>query len=146
MRAPGTGDGAVQRVWRTGQAARVDNLAQMSGHWPQVAHGFGFSTSAAVPIVIQGKLWGALVAVGRYEPLPPTSEEHLANFAELSGNAISAAQARLELSLLADEQTALRRVAEPVARGASVGEVLRSCRDRNLKAAGRSRHGGALLR
>ncbi len=123
MRAPGTGDGAVQRVWRTGHAARIDNLAQMSGHWPKVAHGFGFSTSAAVPIVIQGGLWGALVAVGRREPLPKTSEKHLTSFAELVGIAISAAQARKELRVLADEQAALRRVAELVARGAAVDEV-----------------------
>ena len=68
MRAPASGDGAVQRVWRTGRAARVDNLAQMSGHWPQVAHGFGFSASAAVPIPLERRLWGALVVVAADRP------------------------------------------------------------------------------
>ena len=123
MRAPGTGDGAVQRVWRTGHPARIDNLAEMSGHWPQVAHGHGFSTSAAVPIIIHGTLWGALVVVGRDKPLPSQIHTHLTSFAELAGTAISAAQARRQLQQLAEEQGALRRVAELVARGAVLPEV-----------------------
>ncbi|MCW2523099.1 MAG: putative GAF-sensor signal transduction histidine kinase [Frankiales bacterium] len=123
LRAPGTGDGAVQRVWRTGQPARVDNLAAMSGHWPQVAHGHGFTTSAAVPILIHGTLWGALVVVGRDEPLPTQIHTQLTSFAELTGAAIAAAQGRRELQQLADEQGSLRRVAELVARGAALSEV-----------------------
>ncbi len=123
MRAPGTGDGAVQRVWRTRQPARIDDLATMSGVWPQLAHRYGFTASAAVPIVIRGDLWGALVAVGRGEAFPRPIEEHLANFAELAGTAVSAADARQELRLLAEEQAALRRVAELVARGANLDEV-----------------------
>lgn len=123
MRAPGTGDGAVQRVWRTGHPARIDNLAGMSGHWPQVAHGHGFSTSAAVPILIHGTLWGALVVVGRDKPLPSHIHTHLTSFAELAGTAVSAAQARRQLQQLAEEQGALRRVAELVARGAALPEV-----------------------
>jgi transcriptional regulator with GAF, ATPase, and Fis domain len=34
MRAPGDGDGSVHRVWRTGRAARVDDLGAMPGRWP----------------------------------------------------------------------------------------------------------------
>jgi GAF domain-containing protein len=70
MRGPATGDGATQRIWRTGRPARIENLAESSGHWAQVAHGHGFTTSAAVPILIQGTLWGVLVVVGRDKPLP----------------------------------------------------------------------------
>ncbi len=123
MRAPGHGDGAVQRVWRTHQAARIDNLANMSGQWPQVAHGFGFSASAAVPILLERRLWGALVVVARNEPLPAAIEKQLTNFAELVSTAILAAQTRTELRVLAEEQAALRRVAELVARGAALEEV-----------------------
>jgi signal transduction histidine kinase len=123
MHAPGHGDGAVQRVWRTHRSARVDNLGSVCGHWPQVAHGFGFSTSAAVPIVIQGQLWGALVVVGRDEPLPDAIEESLTGFADLAGTAISAAQARQEVRALVDEQAAFRRVAELVAHGTVLDEV-----------------------
>jgi signal transduction histidine kinase len=126
MRAPATGDGATQRVWRTGRPARIDNLAESSAHWPQVAHGHGFNTSAAVPILIQGTLWGVLVVVGRDKPLPAQIHTHLTSFAELAGTAIAAAQARRELQQLAEEQSALRRVAELVARGAALPEVFAS--------------------
>ncbi len=126
MRSPGTGDGAVQRVWRTARPARIDNLAEMSGVWPQLAARHGFTASAAVPIVIRGALWGALVAVGRGEAFPRPIEQHLANFAELAATAVSAADARQELTLLAEEQAALRRVAELVARGAVLDEIFRA--------------------
>ena len=122
MRAPDTGDGSVHRVWRTGRAARIENLGAMSGRWPQMASRHGFSTSAGVPILLEGGLWGALIVAGR-EPMPAAIESHLADFAELVGTAIAAAQARSALRKLADEQIALRRVAELVARGAVLGEV-----------------------
>lgn len=124
MRASGDGDGATQRVWRTGQAARVDDLSRMSGRWPQVAHGFGFAASAAVPILLQQRLWGVVVVVARDHPLPQGIEERLTHFGELASTAISAAEARKELHALAEEQSALRRVAELVARGAAIQEVL----------------------
>lgn len=123
MSSPGTGDGAAQRVWRTGEPVRIDNLAEMPGVWPQLAYSHGYDASAAVPIVIRGELWGALVGVGRREAFPRPIEQHLANFAELAGTAVSAADARQELRLLANEQAALRRVAELVARGAALDEV-----------------------
>jgi signal transduction histidine kinase len=126
MRAPATGDGATQLVWRTGRPARIDNLAESSGHWAQVAHGHGFMTSAAVPILSQGTLWGVLVVVGRDKPLPTQIHAHLTSFAELAATAIAAAQARRELQQLAEEQSALRRVAELVARGAALPEVFAS--------------------
>jgi signal transduction histidine kinase len=123
LRASGSGDGSVHRVWRTGRAARVDNLDAVSGRWPQMASQFGFSTSAGVPILLhEGELWGALVVAGRTS-MPPAIESHLADFAELASTAISAAQTRAQLRVLADEQAALRRVAELVARGSPLDEV-----------------------
>lgn len=123
MRAPGTGDGAVQRVWRTGRPASIDNLAEMSGVWPQLAHRYGFKASVAVPIVIHGRLWGALVTLGRREPFPRSIVGHVSNFADLAGAAVAAADARGELTLLADEQAAVRRVAELVARDTSLDQI-----------------------
>jgi GAF domain-containing protein len=123
MRASGDGDGATQRVWRTGRAARADDLSRMSGRWPQVAHGFGFAASAAVPILFQQRLWGVLVVVARDHPLPRGIEERLTHFGELASTAISAAEARKLLRTLAEEQSALRRVAELAARGAAIEDV-----------------------
>lgn len=122
MCAPPGGNGATQLVWRTGRPARVDDLATVSTRWTKIADGAGYAASAAVPVFLQGGLWGALVVVG-HEPLPTTTEEQLSDFADLTGIAISAAQARRELRALADEQAALRRVAELTARGAALDDV-----------------------
>jgi signal transduction histidine kinase len=136
MRASGSGDGSVHRVWRTGRATRVNDLEAMSGQWPQMASRFGFSTSAGVPILLQeGELWGALIVAGR-ERMPPAIESHLADFAELASTAISAAQTRAQLRVLAEEQTALRRVAELVARGAALEEVFAAVADEASKLLG----------
>ena len=123
MRAPGTGDGAVQQVWRTGRAARIDDLASVAGVWPQLAHTNGFTASVAVPISIHGTLWGVLVTLRRHEAFASAIVGHVSNFAELAAAAVSAADARAELKLLADEQAAVRRVAELVARGATLEEI-----------------------
>jgi signal transduction histidine kinase len=123
MRASAAGDGAVQQLWRTGRAARVDNLAGVAGRWPQIAHRAAFTASVAAPILLQGALWGALVVVSRDHPLRRGIEDHLVRFADQVGIAISAVDARLRLRALADEQAALRRVAELVARGAAADEV-----------------------
>jgi GAF domain-containing protein len=123
MRASGDGDGATQRAWSTRRTARVDRLAEMSGHWPQVASRSGYSSSAAAPILAEDRLWGVLVAAG-LGPLPASIEVQLARFAQLAGTAISSARARAALQTLADEQAALRRVAELVARDAEPQTVL----------------------
>ncbi len=124
MRAPAAGDGSVHRVWRTRRAARVDDLAAMSGQWPRMAAEYRFTTSAGVPVFLQeGRLWGAIIVVGRDHPMPPGLETHLADFAELVGTAITAAQARAELRVLAAEHAAVGSIAELVARGADLEAV-----------------------
>ena len=64
-----------------------------------------------------------LEVVSRGPPLAAGIEDRLAQFAELAATAIANAQSRAELQSLADEQAALRRVAELVARGAATQEV-----------------------
>lgn len=126
MRSPGIGDSAVQRVWATRRATRVDDLGQMSGLWPRLARERGFRASAGVAIIIHGRLWGALIVCGRRGPVPQPVEEHLINFADLAATAISAADARQELRMLADEQAALRRIAELAAHEAPPEQILQA--------------------
>lgn len=123
MRAPAGGDGAVQQAWRTGRAARADDLRRLAGHWPKLAAASGLHSSAVAPIHLDGAMWGVLLVVARNEPLPVGIEEHLSNFSELASTAIAAAQARRELQEMAKEQAALRRVAELVAHGVLLDEV-----------------------
>ena len=49
--------------------------------------------AAAVPITLQGELWGTLVVVGRERCLPST-QDRLSRFADLVGTAIAAAESR----------------------------------------------------
>jgi signal transduction histidine kinase len=125
-RNPNSGDGVTQRVWRTHRSARIDHFASVPSEWSEIALALGFTTSAAVPILIQGRLWGTLVVVGRGEPLTEAIEDSLTNFADLTGTAISNAQARQDLRALADEQAAFRRVAELVAHGTALDRVFQA--------------------
>lgn len=122
MRAPGDGDGAMLDVLHSGQHARVDDLASVPGSWPEIASRSGFTTGVGVPISIDGALWGALFAAGRLE-LSASTEEQQSRFAELASIAMSAAQARRAVRMLAETQAALSRVAALVARGAALDEV-----------------------
>jgi len=104
-------------VRRSGRPGRVDSFAGLSGPGPELARRVGVVASAAAPLVVEGSPWGALVLVSRAAPLAAGIEVRLAQFADLAAIAIANAQSRAELQLLADEQGALRRVAELVARG-----------------------------
>ena len=114
MRLAGEGDGVVQRVQRSARAERVDNYAGVPGSNAATARDLGLTCGVGAPIVTEGQVWGTITVLSR-RPLPPTVETRLALFAELVATAISNAQARSALRALADEQVALRRVAELVA-------------------------------
>jgi signal transduction histidine kinase len=84
----------------------------------------------AAPIVVEGRLWGVIVAGTQHELLPADAEQRMAGFIELIATSIANAdshaqlvESRDELRRLVDEQAALRRVATLVARGVPAGEV-----------------------
>jgi signal transduction histidine kinase len=110
-------------VFETGRAARIDDYAAASGAPAEDAWAVGLRASVAVPISIQGRLWGAMGVASTKGPLPPDTEERLAGFTELVAAAIANTEARTELRRFADEQAALRRVATLVTRGASPEEA-----------------------
>ena len=72
----------------------------------------------AVPIMVDNKVWGTISTASTDVPLRPDTEKRLVGFTELVATAVLNAQARDELSDIADEQAALRRVATLVAEGA----------------------------
>jgi signal transduction histidine kinase len=119
----GLGDGVSGRVRRTGRPARVDSYAGLTGPGPERARKLGIVASAAAPLVVQGRQWGGLMVTSRAAPLAEGIEDRLALFADLAATAVANAQSRAELQSVADEQSALRRVAELVARGAAMQEV-----------------------
>ena len=118
------GENVVTAVFRTGEAARLDDWAKATGPVAEMAGVLGIRSSVATPIVVEGRLWGTLIAVtSQSEPLPESTDSRIGEFTELVATAIANAQARDELSRLVEEQAALRRVATLVAAGAAPTEV-----------------------
>jgi signal transduction histidine kinase len=99
--------------------ARVDDhLIEGAEPLTTAARAVGMRSSVGAPISVDGRLWGVMIVASvREHALPPGTEYQLAQFTELIGTTIANTQARQEVSALADEQAALRRVATLVARG-----------------------------
>jgi GAF domain-containing protein len=111
-------------VFQTGEAARLDDYSDAWGPAADIARNAGVHAAAAVPIRVEGRLWGVMsVASTRGEPLPANTEARLAGFTELAATAIASAEAHAELRGFAEEQAALRRVATLLARAAPPEEV-----------------------
>jgi signal transduction histidine kinase len=126
----GGDDSAVTRVYRTGRAARADYTTGAVGPLAEAARQGGTLFPVAVPVVVDGALWGAMSVGSRGPQPPPDLEGRLAKFTELLATAIANAESRADLAAsearareLASEQAALRRVATLVAQGASPDEL-----------------------
>jgi signal transduction histidine kinase len=119
-RHPLGGENATSEVFRTGQPARFDDYRAASGAIADQARGAGIRCVVATPILVEGRLWGAMAAGSTEDkPLPPWTESRLGQFTELMGTAIANAEAHAEVERLVHEQAALRRVAMLVAEGAA---------------------------
>ena len=120
----GGGDLASQFL-ETRRPARIDDWTDVAGPIAAfVREQLGLGSSVGSPIIVEGRLWGALVVHLRgSDPLPADSEARLMNFTELVATAISNSEARAEVERLANEQAGLRRVATLVARESSPAEV-----------------------
>ncbi len=116
--------GVTATVRQTGRPARVEDYAHMTGEIAAVVRGAGMRSTVASPIVVERRLWGAMVLLSpRHEPFPKSTEARLTDFTELIATAIANAESRAALARLADEQAALRRVATLVAQGARPAEI-----------------------
>jgi signal transduction histidine kinase len=98
------------------RAARFETDDPTAASMPTFVRETGIRSAVANPIVVEGKLWGA-IAVGSFvRSLPRDTERRLADFTELVATAVANIQAREQVRTLADEQAALRRVATLVAK------------------------------
>jgi signal transduction histidine kinase len=119
------GENVARRVLETGRPARIDDWSAVPGPVAGFTRRLGVRATVGSPVVVAGRLWGLVVVDSRREePLPGGTESRLESFTELVATAIANSEARAELSRLADEQSALRRVATLVARGLLPGEGL----------------------
>jgi signal transduction histidine kinase len=118
------GENLVSEVFHTGHTVRVDDWSNSTGAVAAMASVLGVRSAVAAPIVVEGSLWGTMIAAtSRDEPLSALTEQRLGQFTDLVATTIANAQARGELSLLAEEQAALRRVATLVAQQPSPDEI-----------------------
>jgi signal transduction histidine kinase len=103
--APGTrvshvGDNVTAMVRRTGRPTRIANYRRATGPIVDIGRATGRDVGAAVgaPIVLEGRLWGVIIAAWRDERSPPDdAEERIVKFAQLLETAIANADSRDQL-------------------------------------------------
>jgi signal transduction histidine kinase len=116
------GQDVTAQVLRTGQASRMDDFDEGAGTAGGLAHGLRCAVGA--PIVVEGRLWGVIVAQwSRPDPLPDGAEARLNEFAELVATAMANANSRDQLAasrgrLLTEADHARRRVVRDLHDGA----------------------------
>jgi signal transduction histidine kinase len=118
------GENLMTVVFETARPARIDDYQSASGALGRAAREKGVRSAVATPILVEGDLWGVMVAGSNLEePLPADTATRLASFTELLSMAIANAESRAHLTRLAEEQAALRRVATLVAAGTPPEEL-----------------------
>jgi PAS domain S-box-containing protein len=89
---------ALSRVVRTGRAARVDDYSQGPELLSQRVQRLGIRSTVAVPIVVEGSLWGSIAAGTERERFPDDADQRMEEFTELAATAIANAESRSELA------------------------------------------------
>jgi signal transduction histidine kinase len=86
-------------VLRTGQSARIDDAAAVSGEPSSGAEKLGVRSVVGIPIVVDGRVWGLVgVSTTRPERMAMETEQRIVGFTELAATAISNAQAHADLA------------------------------------------------
>ena len=93
------GNNLATIVAETGRPARMRSYADASGDIVAISSASGLRSGVATPIIVQGHLWGVVIAAATSDqPLPPDTEDRLASFTDLVATAISNAQNLAELT------------------------------------------------
>jgi signal transduction histidine kinase len=107
---------ASAEVYRTGRSARggARDWSRVEGPVAETHHRLRIVSTVASPIVVEGRLWGA-VAVQSQVPLPLDTDERLEKFGELLATAIANAESKSELDasrrrIVAASDEARRRI------------------------------------
>jgi GAF domain-containing protein len=97
-RLPITPDTLGGIIVRTRAPARIDTWEEATSDMATLVRERGIRSSLGAPIVVDGQLWGALVAAtDSHEAMPAGTELRLARFTDLIATAISNAATRAEL-------------------------------------------------
>src|SRR5271155_3271941 len=90
-RTPVEGNTVATLVQRTGRPARIDSYDNVAGPIAARVRAAGVRAAVAVPIIVDGRMWG-LAAVGslQHGPMPADTEVRIGRFAELIATALVA--------------------------------------------------------
>jgi signal transduction histidine kinase len=89
---------ALGAVLQTGRSARLDDYRDVHGDFADVIRRMDIRSSVATPIVVDGRLWGAIGVGTRRARFPADTEQRLADFTALVATAIGNAEAHAELT------------------------------------------------
>ena len=93
------GENVAAMVYRTGSTARMDTHERAAGSAAAYIRTLGLRSRVGVPIIVDGRLWGAaIVGSTRTEPLPPDTEARVGDFTDLVATAIANAETRSQLT------------------------------------------------
>jgi signal transduction histidine kinase len=92
------GPTALAQVQSTLAPARVNSYEGMPGEYPAELRALGVRASVAAPVIVDGRLWGAVAAASVGAPFTGDSDVRLGAFAELVGQAIANVDARQQLT------------------------------------------------
>ena len=93
------GESVTARVFTTGRPARIDDYSVASGRIGSQMREAGIRSAVGAPIVVEGRLWGVIIAATRQdERLPTGLESRVGEFTELIATAISNVQAWADLA------------------------------------------------
>jgi signal transduction histidine kinase len=129
--------GLTAAVLRTGRAARVDDYDDISGGEPYLRE--GLRSAVAMPVHVNGRLWGTVAVGSGQGPLPPDTERRMTEFTDLVATAIANAQSRAELKasrarIVAASDEARRRIERNLHDGAQQRLVALALRLRSAAA------------
>jgi PAS domain S-box-containing protein len=92
------GDNVAAAVQRTSRSARLDSFSGPPGSVADILRRLTISSAAGTPIIVEGRLWGVVVAAWRQHQPAVGIEDRITQFTELVATAISNAQARTDLA------------------------------------------------
>jgi signal transduction histidine kinase len=93
------GHNVATLVLETGQSARIDDAATITGDVAPLTEKLGIRSVVGVPIEVGGRVWGLItVSTTRPEPMAMETEQRIVGFTKLAATAIANAQARADLA------------------------------------------------
>jgi signal transduction histidine kinase len=91
-------DGVAGMILATGRPSRRDDYTTMPGQLGDAVREERVDSTVGVPIVVEGTIWGFMVAAAQAgSSIPRDTEEQLVRFTELVATAVSNASARTDL-------------------------------------------------